>query len=377
MSSDISEYDAAEVWQVVADARTTNSMILAALTLVAYDHLITFPDEVRVRSDVLFPVLMLNVKVELMWKSRICTTNVVYLWVLPSPPNSSGPQSDSDCIAEPIFHSAYINSRRKWCVVRSLSLAVNITDMNPAGAVQLSPYISNASEAVYSTLVLATVDFVLMLRVWILYGKARWLLYVLIPMISLEILTMGLISHYTIYTTKVFWPLPWPLTGCYPKGVVPRYFTFYSVPVIVVSLTMFIMTVYKCGKTLLTYGNTRMPIYNMFLRDGAFWFVAIFITFIPEVVIWAAARQSLAELMIAPGLAVTSIIGSRVLLNIKALQPAQALPTTTTATTTGLPMGTTIELDTIDYPSRILWATVGTMTESSGATLTVPDPGVP
>jgi hypothetical protein len=42
-----------------------------------------------------------------------------------------------------------------------------------------------------------------------------------------------------------------------------------------------------------------------------------------------------------------------------------------------LPMGTTIELDTIDYPSRIPWATVGTMTESSGATLTVPDPGVP
>jgi hypothetical protein len=30
MSSDISEYDAAEVWQVVADARTTNSMIRAS-----------------------------------------------------------------------------------------------------------------------------------------------------------------------------------------------------------------------------------------------------------------------------------------------------------------------------------------------------------
>ncbi|KAJ7911377.1 hypothetical protein B0H13DRAFT_579395 [Mycena leptocephala] len=326
MSSDISEYDAAEVWQVVADARTTNSMI-PALTLVAYDHLITFPDEV-----------------ELMWRGGICTTNVVYLWNR--------------------YFTLLILIRRK-CATKSVHLQCStcIRYFN--------------SEAVYSTLVLATVDFVLMLRVWILYGKARWLLYVLIPMISLEILTMGLISHYTIYTTKVFWPLPWPLTGCYPKGVVPRYFTFYSVPVIVVSLTMFIMTVYKCGKTLLTYGNTRMPIYNMFLRDGAFWFVAIFITFIPEVVIWAAARQSLAELMIAPGLAVTSIIGSRVLLNIKALKPAQALPTTTTATTTGLPMGTTIELDTIDYPSRIPWATVGTMTESSGATLTVPDPGVP
>jgi hypothetical protein len=41
-------------------------------------------------------------------------------------------------------------------------------------------------------------------------------------------------------------------------------------------MTMFVLTVYKCGRTLLTHGRARMPIYNLFLRDGAFWFVAIF-----------------------------------------------------------------------------------------------------
>jgi len=318
MSKSFLESDS-EVLQVITDARTTNSMILGALSLVAYDHLITFEDEV-----------------ESMWKSRIHTTNVIYLWN------------------------------------RYFTLIALLVDTS----VMLSPYKSNAAciryfntEAVSSTLILATVDFILVLRVWLLYEKARWLLYALVPMIGLEILTMALVSHYTIYTTKVFWPLSWPLTGCYPLGLVPRYFTFYSLPVLVVSMTMFVLTVYKCGKTLLNHGRAQMPIYNLFLRDGVFWFVAIFITFLPEVIIWAAARQSLAELMIAPGLAVTSIIGSRVLLNIHRLKPPKTLPTTTTDTT--LAMGTTIELDTIDYPSRIPWGTVGTTTD--GAILTAPN----
>ncbi|KAJ7723777.1 hypothetical protein B0H16DRAFT_1737045 [Mycena metata] len=260
-------------------------------------------------------------------------------------------------------------------------------------------------EAVTSTLILATVDFILVLRcvhllpfdyfshslidaarrVWILYDKKRWLLYLLVPMIALEIVTMALVSHYTIASVRECWALSWPLVGCYPRGPVgnvPRYFAFYSVPVLVVSMVMFRMTCYKCGKTLLTHGRAQMPIYNMFLRDGVFWFVAIFMTFIPEVVIWARARQSLAELLIAcvlpkyelalahiivarlsPGLPVTSIIGSRVLMNIKALRPPKALPATTVTSETRLNMGTTIELDTIDYPSRIPLATVGTVRE--------------
>ncbi|KAF7345276.1 hypothetical protein MSAN_01904300 [Mycena sanguinolenta] len=178
-------------------------------------------------------------------------------------------------------------------------------------------------------------------------------------MIGLEILTMAVVVHYTIYTTKVFWPLPWPLTGCYPLGIVPRYFTFYSLPVLVVSMTMFVLTVYKCGKTLLEHGRMQTPIYSLFLRDGAFWFVAIF-----KVIIWGAARHSLAELMIAPGLAVTSIIGSRVLLNIKRLKPPETLPTTTTTgSTPGMPE-MTIELDTIDYPSRA-WTTIQTQNQTT------------
>ncbi|KAJ7440612.1 hypothetical protein FB451DRAFT_1300022 [Mycena latifolia] len=307
------EFEPSEVWQVLDDARTTNSMILGALTLVAYDHLITFHDEV-----------------ELMWKSGLCTTNVVYLW-----------------------------NRYFTLIVLSYDASVMLTPFK-TNAVSTSCIRFFQGEAVTSTLILATVDFILVLRVWILYGKKRMLLYLLVPMIVLEIITMALVSHYTIASVADYWALSWPLTGCYPQAVVPRFFAFYSVPMLVVSITMFLMTVYKCGKTLLTHGRAQLPIYNMFLRDGVFWFVAIFVIFIPEVIIWARARQSLAEILIAPGLAVTSIIGSRVLLNIRGLKLAKTLPTTT-MTTSRTALGPTVELDTIDYPSRIPWGTVGTV----------------
>ncbi|KAJ7172791.1 hypothetical protein C8R43DRAFT_1230920 [Mycena crocata] len=318
MSIGILENNPQEVWQVLADARTTNSMILGALSLVAYDHLITFQDEV-----------------ELMWKSALCTTNAVYLW-----------NRYFTLIALSYDASVMLSP------YKSNAAYVLIPTLKPLAEVSWQMY---QGEAVTCTMILATVDFILVLRVWILYGKKRMLLYVLVPMIGLEIMTMGVVSHYTIASVKEYWDLPFPLSGCYPMGNVPRYFAFYSVPVLVVSMAMFLMTVYKCGKTLMTHGRAHMPIYNMFLRDGVFWFVAIFVTFIPEVAIWARARQSLAEVLIAPGLAVTSIIGSRVLLNIRGFKIAKPLPTTTEAT-----LGPTMEFDTIDYPSRIPWGTVDT-----------------
>ncbi|KAJ7064083.1 hypothetical protein C8F01DRAFT_1130294 [Mycena amicta] len=308
-------------WQVLSDARTTNAMILGALSLVAYDHLLSLPDEI-----------------ELMWPSRDRTfpaTNIVYLW-------------------------------NRYFTLISLCYDASV---------MLSPFKSNAScikffqgEAVTSTVILATVDLILVLRVWLLYERKRVLLYLLIPMIGLEILTMGVVSHYTIASVPEYWPLQWPTTGCYPKGNVPRYFAFYSVPVLVVSMTMFLLTVYKCGTTLLAHGRARMPIYSLFLRDGVFWFIAIFMTFIPEVVIWARGRESLAELLIAPGLAISSIIGSRVLLNIKSLMRTHTrLPAGTTAESE-----TAIEFDTIDYPSRIQWrTTVGLATTAGTESLQV------
>ncbi|KAJ7212527.1 hypothetical protein GGX14DRAFT_620673 [Mycena pura] len=317
-----------EVWQMLSDARTTNSMILAALSLVAYDHLITLPDEV-----------------ELMWKSDLCVSNAVYLW------NRYFTLITLWQVARLLVRTPtpfdllrHIQLRRNR-YVRPVRVQCSTSSFTSSGA-RWGLIVHKAcirffhSEAVMCTLILATVDFILVLRVWILYKKKWVLLYLLVPLIGLEIVTIQAVVH---------------------RAIVPRYFALYSVPVLIVSIIMFLMTVYKCGTTLFTHGRAQLPIYNMFLRDGVFWFVAIFATFIPEVIIWARGRLSLAELLIAPGLAVTSIIGSRVLLNIKALGRARTGRTLLPATTTESAFVPTVELDTIDYPSRIPWGTVGSV----------------
>ncbi|KAF7304017.1 hypothetical protein MIND_00632900 [Mycena indigotica] len=302
MDGDITSASSPDAWQVLSDARTTNAMILGALTLVAYDHLLTLSKEI-----------------ELMWPSRTSfpLTNMIYLW-------------------------------NRYFTLISLSYDASV---------MLSPYKSNAvcikffqGEAVTSTIILATVDLILMLRVWLLYEKKRLLLYLLVPMIGLEILTMAVVSHYTIASVPEYWPVN-SITGCFPMGNVPRFFAFYSVPVLVVSVTMFVLTVYKCGTSLLAHGRVHMPIHALFLRDGVFWFIIIFVTFIPEIAIWARGRQSLAELLIAPGLAISSIVGSRVLLNIKSLGHSYPrLPESTTARNA-------VEFDTIDYALSAPWRT--------------------
>lgn len=40
--------------------------------------------------------------------------------------------------------------------------------------------------------------------------------------------------------------------------------------------TMFCLTIYKCGRALRAYRPSMMPIITLFLRDGVFWFLAVF-----------------------------------------------------------------------------------------------------
>lgn len=42
------------------------------------------------------------------------------------------------------------------------------------------------------------------------------------------------------------------------------------------SFIIFILTMYKCGLTLAANRPFRMPLFEMFLRDGIFWFLAVF-----------------------------------------------------------------------------------------------------
>ncbi|KAJ7462139.1 hypothetical protein FB451DRAFT_1562696, partial [Mycena latifolia] len=53
-----------EVFGLLADARTTNSLAVAGLTIVVIEHIANFRDEVN-----------------LVWKTRLSLSNVFYIWI--------------------------------------------------------------------------------------------------------------------------------------------------------------------------------------------------------------------------------------------------------------------------------------------------------
>ncbi|KAF7350171.1 hypothetical protein MVEN_01319600 [Mycena venus] len=146
-------------------------------------------------------------------------------------------------------------------------------------------------EGVSSTLIVATVDMILTLRVWILFGKSRRLLYFLVPLVTVEIAVMLFIAVFTINTADTYVHIGPFLPGCYSLTV-PKFFTFYPVPSLVVTFIMFVMTVNNCRTRLSVKFSTRntMPIVNLFLRDGIYWFLAVVAVNPPQIIIWAIAR---------------------------------------------------------------------------------------
>ncbi|KAF8868791.1 hypothetical protein BD779DRAFT_1591778 [Infundibulicybe gibba] len=73
---------------------------------------------------------------------------------------------------------------------------------------------------------------------------------------------------------------------------------FYPIGPLIVTSTMFTMTFWKCASTLYTYRSSRMPVLSLFLRDGVFWFLAVFgsrnvVSFLN----WRFGRGSLSTLL--------------------------------------------------------------------------------
>ncbi|KAJ7192427.1 hypothetical protein GGX14DRAFT_578147 [Mycena pura] len=110
----------------------------------------------------------------------------------------------------------------------------------------------------------------------------------------------------------------------FPLLAVPKLFTVYPVPSLLVTFTMFVMTVYNCKTRLGSDVPSRysMPLVILFLRDGIYWFLAVVAVNPPQIILWSVARATLTELLVispanrSPSIVVYSIIGSRVLLNI-------------------------------------------------------------
>ncbi|KAJ6468330.1 hypothetical protein C8R45DRAFT_1018342 [Mycena sanguinolenta] len=147
---------------------------------------------------------------------------------------------------------------------------------------------------------------------------------------------MIVVGVYTIAALKQYIHVGPILGGCYYLEV-PRLFTFYAVPPFITAVLMFLMTAFKCGSTLMALGTRRTPVIALFMRDGVFWFLAILLVSIVELVLWHSARPTLAQIPVIPATACIAVISARVLLNIKQVASEVARDAVTT-------MGTELEV---------------------------------
>ncbi|CAK5262904.1 unnamed protein product [Mycena citricolor] len=172
-----------------------------------------------------------------------------------------------------------------------------------------------------SSVIVVTSDCILALRVWILYRRSRTLLYFFSFLMLAETTVFIYTGYHTVEPLTEFIHLGPLLPGCYSPAN-HRILTYYALPELVLSIMMFAMTLYKCRASSLTLrdvGIGRTPIVAIFLRDGLFWFLAVLALAVTKLILWHGGRPTLVEAPIVPATALVSVIGARVLLNIKSL----------------------------------------------------------
>ncbi|KAJ7624248.1 hypothetical protein DFH06DRAFT_1481594 [Mycena polygramma] len=167
--------------------------------------------------------------------------------------------------------------------------------------------------------------------VWILFGKAKKLLFFIAPWLIVEAAVMLVVGELAVQkaTTNIFVPF---VTGCYSLGGLPPYFFVFALPSLVLGFVMFCLTVYNCHVRLeVSFSRIHdvrqswMPIATLFLRDGIYWFVAVIAVNPVQILLWQLAPVTLSQVLMVPSTVVYSIIGSRVLLNLMDLVSADVV----------------------------------------------------
>ncbi|TFK37208.1 hypothetical protein BDQ12DRAFT_736354 [Crucibulum laeve] len=265
----LDESQLALLLQLIYDARATNYMIVVALTVLVYDAIITFGEEV-----------------ELIWRKKWTLAGGLFV-----------------CNRYGIITVVIICARYLLAETKTDDVGLRYLHM----------------EGLLSSIFLVTVDIVLVYRIWVLYARNRYLLYFLIVMVICEGVASGTLVVYTLRENHTYVHIGPILSGCYPIGNIPVYFKYPYVAMMIVAFTMFSLTLYKCLATLLQANFRGMPIHTLFFRDGVFYFLAVLAGTTTQVIVLTKARSTLVEITVLPTYAIYGIVGARILLNLRGL----------------------------------------------------------
>ncbi|OCH83684.1 hypothetical protein OBBRIDRAFT_840295 [Obba rivulosa] len=117
-------------------------------------------------------------------------------------------------------------------------------------------------------------------RVWILYEKRGKFIWLLSFVYATEIAILLVLS--------LIWNRP----------LCPKHSAVYVVPTLSVAVGGFLMTVYRCVKTLRASKPFRMPMFELFLCDGALHFCAIVPVVVASTLAWQLGDSALGAVMV-------------------------------------------------------------------------------
>lgn len=254
----------------VIDAEKTRIGVLVSLTVVGYEYLTTLADEV-----------------EFVWKRKWNTASWLFIFMR------------YWTFVTVIFGATY-NLR----VVENVSLCQNYL----------------LTEGIFCAILPASADGVLALRVWALYGRSKKLMWFFLVLITAETVAMMVTTTQTLMQQNYFWQYGNYVHGCYSLASrLPPYFKTYALILLGVASLLFLMSLYRCLLAVIGHNRRDMPVVNMFLRDGILYFIVVLVLATAQTIVLVRGRISLAQVLIAPMIAVNGVASCRILMNMKRL----------------------------------------------------------
>ncbi|KAJ7649820.1 hypothetical protein FB45DRAFT_1049985, partial [Roridomyces roridus] len=191
----------ATVLQLIADSQTTNYLAAANLALLILEHISTFEEEVKY-----------------VWQSRLSLWSVLYVVVC----------------GRPDERMTFLTQIRYFTLI-SLGMDVRFMFRPMKTSERCQQYL--LAQLATSTTIMFSVDCILILRVWLLFGKGKKLLVILIALLIVETACMTTFGLLAILPLKDFADVGPFLNECYSLEV-PRLITFYPLAPFLMSILL-------------------------------------------------------------------------------------------------------------------------------------------
>ncbi|TDL18509.1 hypothetical protein BD410DRAFT_497259 [Rickenella mellea] len=267
--------------KLVRDARIADVSGVAACACLFYDIFITIDQEV-----------------EYIWKSRWTLPKVLYLFAR--------------------YFAVFVQ-----ILATAESTSLKVTSTVCAGWAYF--------EGITGQMLVMGVELLLMLRVWALYKRDRRVLCLLVAIYLAEvtantvILGMSLPGIKSVPPLHGLFPPDFPLSGCLPTTV-PKFFFSYWIPTLIFESILFILMCINFVR--LAWENQPMPLLTLFFRDGTLYYAVIFAALLIQTLLYELVNSALAQVAIGWQLTMFSIMGSRLVLNLRAASDARSNPET-------------------------------------------------